>query len=155
MNLTLAEVVALHPLFAGLPADVADLVAGCASNVVFGPDRLLLTEGEPADTLYLIRHGAVALEVLQPALGPVVIETIGPGSPLGWSWLFPPYRWHLDARALETVRAIAIDARCLRDKADRDPAFGYQLMRRLSAVMLERLQAARFRLLDLYSPAGT
>lgn len=147
---SISDLVSLHPLLAGLPADMPDLIAGCATNVAFGPGRRMLVEGQRADTLYLIRRGRVALEVWQPGVGPLVIETLGPGSPLGWSWLFPPYRWHLDARALETVLAIAIDATCLREKAEADPAFGYALMQRISSVMLDRLQAARYRLLDLY-----
>ena len=53
-----------------------------------------------------------------------MIETVGPGGAVGWSWLFPPYRWHFDARALDPVGAVAVDAACLRAKADADPALG-------------------------------
>ena len=123
---------------------------GCARNVVFDAGALLLAEGEPADTLYLLRRGRVALEVHSPGRGTLVIETLDAGAAVGWSWLFPPYRWHFDARAIEPVGAVAVDARCLRDKADADPAFGYELMKRVSAVLLDRLQATRLRLLDLY-----
>ena len=38
---------------------------------------------------------------------------------LGWSWLFPPYRWHLDARALAPVRALGFDGACLRRSRSR------------------------------------
>lgn len=151
---TLSELVALHPLLAGLPGNVAEVVAGCARTVAFGPDRLILHEGEVADTLYLIRRGRVALEVHQPGAGALVVETLGPGSALGWSWLIPPYRWHLDARSLETVLTVAIDAECLRHKAEKDPEFGYRLMQRMSSVILDRLQATRYRLLDVYSPVA-
>ena len=40
----------------------------------------------------------------------------------------PPYRWTFDARALETVGAVAIDGACLRAKAQADPAFGFALL---------------------------
>jgi len=146
----IAALVAEHPLLAGLPGDTIALVAGCARNVAVATGKLLLAEGEPADTLYLLRRGRVALEVHGPGRGLLVIETIGPGHAVGWSWLFPPYRWHFDARALEPVGAIAVDATCLRAKADADPVFGYALMQRVGAVVLERLQATRLRLLDLY-----
>ena len=62
--------------------------------------QLLFREGDPADTFYLVRHGSVALETFVPARGPVMIETLEAGEVVGWSWLFPPYRWHFDARAL-------------------------------------------------------
>lgn len=151
MTEKIAELVSRHPLLAGLPGDVVDLVTGCARNVAFTTGDLLLAEGEAADTLYLLRRGRVAIEVHQPGRGAMVVETVGPGDPLGWSWLFPPYRCHFDARALEPVGAIAVDAACLRGKAESDPAFGYALMTRVSAVILDRLQATRIRLLDLYS----
>jgi CRP/FNR family cyclic AMP-dependent transcriptional regulator len=150
MTDSIAELVARHPLFAGLPADIAELVAGCSQNVAIAAGLLVLSEGHPADTLYLVRRGRIALEVHEAGRGPLIVEMIGPGQVLGWSWMFPPYRWHFDARAVEKVGAIAVDAACLRAKADADPAFGYELVRRCAAVMLDRLQATRFRLLDLY-----
>ncbi len=150
MTETIGELVAEHPLFSGLPADVAELVGGCSQNVAIAEGHFILEEGEAARTLYLLRRGHVALELHEPGRAPLVIERIGPGQVLGWSWLFPPYRWHFDARALEPIGAIAVDAECLRNKADADPAFGYLLMKRLSSVMLDRLQATRIRLLDVY-----
>lgn len=146
----MAELVLEHPLFAGLPGEHLAPVAGCARNAAFRPGELLLREGDRADTFYLLRRGHVAIEVHSPADGPLVIETVGPGGCVGWSWLFPPYRWHFDARAVDEVGALAIDGACLRAKADDDPRLGYALASRVSAVLLERLQATRVRLLDLY-----
>jgi len=146
----IAELVAKHPLLAGLPGDAVALVAGCARNIVVAKGHLLLEEGGPADTLYLLRRGRVALELHSPERGRITVETVGPGDPVGWSWMLPPYRWHFDARALEPVGAVAVDATCLRQKAEADPAFGYALMQRVAAVILERLQSTRIRLLDLY-----
>ncbi len=79
-----------------------------------------------------------------------MISTLGEGAVVGWSWLFPPHRWSFDARALEQVRAVAFDGGCLRGKCDADHELGYELMRRFAAVMLERLQATRLQLLDVY-----
>jgi len=146
----LAGLVERHPLFRGLPGGVAELVAGCAHNVAFSPGELILAEGGAADAFYLVRRGRVTLEVHAAGRGPLVVETLDPGAVLGLSWLFPPYRWNLDARALDPVGAIAVDSSCLRHKAEADAAFGYQLMKRLSAVLVERLEATRYRLLDLY-----
>ena len=42
---------------------------------------------------------------------------------------------------------------CLRDKARADPAFGFELLSRVSTELLGRLQATRLRLLDLYAPS--
>jgi CRP-like cAMP-binding protein len=144
------ELVAHHPLLDGLPGDAVRQVAGCASTRGFRPGELLLREDEPADTFYLIRRGRVAIEVYWPGRGPVAVETVGAGACVGWSWMVPPYRWRFDARALETVVAVAVDGACLRAKAETDPALGYPLMQRVAAMLLDRLQATRLRVIDLY-----
>jgi CRP/FNR family transcriptional regulator, cyclic AMP receptor protein len=147
---SLESVLADVPFFDGLdPAKLA-LLTGCAGNVHFDAGENLFREGDPADTFYIVRHGSVALETFVPARGPVLIETIEAGEVIGWSWLFAPYRWHLDARALTVVRATGFDGTCLRQKCDDDPALGYDLMGRFAQVLIERLQWTRLRLLDVY-----
>jgi CRP/FNR family transcriptional regulator, cyclic AMP receptor protein len=142
------------PVFHGLPGEELRLLAGCATNVHFDTGAVLFREGDPADTFYVLRHGSVALEMYVPARGPAIIETLEAGEVLGWSWLFPPYRWHFDARALTGVRATAFDGACLRGKCEDDPKLGYQLMARFAQVLIERLQWTRLRLLDLYGHDG-
>ena len=112
-----------------------------------------MREGQPADEFYLIRHGHVAIEVHAPGRGTAIVETMGPGTVVGWSWLVPPYQWTFDARAVDQTAAIAINGVCLRDKARADPAFGFELLSRVSTELLGRLQATRLRLLDLYAPS--
>ena len=80
----------------------------------------------------------------------MTIETIEGGEVLGWSWLFPPYRTFFDARALNAVRALSLDGSCLRTKCEKDPAFGYELLKRFAGVVISRLEATRMQLLDLY-----
>ena len=138
------------PIFRDMPPEALDLLSGCASNVRFADGEMLFREGDDADAFYVIRHGRVALETFVPARGPVTIETIDPGEVVGWSWLFAPYRWHFDARALGLVRATQFDAACLRAKCEQDPAFGYDLISRFTQVLIERLQWTRLRLLDVY-----
>jgi CRP-like cAMP-binding protein len=142
------------PFFAGLSAEQLDLLAGCASNVHFDEGQVVFREGDPADTFYVVRHGTVALEIFAPGRGGIVVETIESGEVLGWSWLFPPFRWHFDARALTPIRATAFDGACLRGKCADDPALGYDLMTRFAQVLMERLQWTRLRLLDVYGDRG-
>jgi CRP/FNR family transcriptional regulator, cyclic AMP receptor protein len=147
----LAEV----PFLAGLGAEQLELLAGCARNVHFDDGELLFREGDQADTFYVVRQGSVSLEIHAPARGGMAIETIEAGEVIGWSWLFPPYRWHFDARALSAVRATAFDGECLRGKSEADPALGYDLMKRFAQVLIERLQWTRLRLLDVYGDGGS
>jgi len=150
MSETTAALIGDHPLLADLPGDMAAVVRGCARNVTVRTGEFLLLEGDAADVFYLIRRGQVTLETRAPGRPPLVIETLGPGTTIGWSWLFPPYRWQFDARATEPVEAIAVDAICLRAKVEADPALGYELTKRFASVMLNRLQAARLRLSVLH-----
>jgi len=147
---TLAELIASSPVFAGLAGDDLALIAGCAQNCGFEEGALLFEEGDAADTFYLVRRGRVAFELHTPDRGGLVIDTADPGDVVGWSWLFPPYRWHFDARAVDDVRAIVFDGACLRGKCEDDTRLGYLLMQRFAAVMIDRLQHTRFRLLDVY-----
>jgi len=152
---TIDAVLRSVPLFAGLEPSALELVAGCGSNVHFDGGDVLFREGDPADTFYVVRHGSVALETFVPARGSAVIETLEAGEVVGWSWLFAPYRWHFDARALTGVRATAFDGACLRGKCDADPKLGYDLMSRFAQVLIERLQWTRLRLLDVYGHAAS
>jgi CRP-like cAMP-binding protein len=137
-------------VFEGLEPAHMQLVAGCGSNEHVATGAFLLREGDPADRFFLIRRGTVALEVHAPGRGPLRIETLQAGEAVGWSWLFAPYRWQLDARALEPCDLIGFDAACLRGKCETDHELGYQLMRRFAANMVDRLQATRLQLLDVY-----
>ncbi len=147
---SIKELVADHPFAAGLSDEHLDLVSTCARNVSLEAGALLCVEGEHADTFYLLRRGHVSIEVHQAGLGAIVIETVGPRDAVGWSWLVPPYRWTFDARAIQPVGALAIDGACLRAKSLEDPALGFALLSRVTQELLQRLQATRIRLLDLY-----
>jgi CRP-like cAMP-binding protein len=57
--------------------------------------------------------------------------------------MFPPYVWHFTASAIEPTDALFFDAPKVREYCEHDPALGYALLKRLSAVMMKRLQAAR------------
>lgn len=151
---SIAELIAEQRCLAELPNQDHKLIAGCGKNVHFRSGEMLFREGDAADTFYLVRRGSVAIELAAPARPPIVISTAGEGGLVGWSWLFPPYRWHFDARAREEVSAIAIDGACLRGKCEDDNALGYRLMRCFAQVAVDHLQAARMQVLDLYGNAG-
>jgi CRP-like cAMP-binding protein len=150
----LEPIVARHAFFVGLEPSFVALVSGCAKNARFDAGKYLFREGESADWFYLLREGRVALDLRDPARGAVTLQTLGRGEVCGLSWLVPPYRWSYDARALESVRAIAIDASCLRRKSEADPRFGYEMMKRFMPPLVERLQAARLQMLDVYGAHG-
>jgi CRP-like cAMP-binding protein len=143
-----------HPFLRGLSTEHIALIVGCASNVRFDAGQYIFKEGQEANQFYIIRYGKISLEVYQASRGPLTIQTINEGEVLGWSWLVPPYNWHFDARALELTRAIALDGKCLRTKCEEDHDLGYEILKRFVHIIMERLQATRIQLLDLYNGQG-
>jgi CRP-like cAMP-binding protein len=153
MNTTsIRDLLAVQPVLHDLEPEDIDLMAGCGHNEVFESGTFLATADEAANRFFVIREGTVALELPAPT-GPLMIETIGAGDLVGWSWLFTPNRWAYDVEAIERTRVVVIEAACLRDKCDADPAFGYRVMKRFAHVIVDRLQATRLRLLDVYGSA--
>jgi CRP-like cAMP-binding protein len=150
---TIDELLSELGVLAGLGAEQRRTIAGCARLQTFAPGELLLREGAAADTFFVVRAGAVALETEVPGRGPATVETLHHGDVLGWSWIVPPYRTAFDARAIEATRAVVFDGACLRSKCEDDPALGFALLRLLAAAFTRRLQDTRMRLLDLYAGA--
>ena len=146
----LESIIREHPFFHGLEEHHMRLIVGCAKNVRFAEQQLIFHAGDAADHFYLIREGLVAVQVVIPQRGPATVQTVDEGDVLGWSWLFPPYRWHFDARTLRPTRALAFDGKCLRTKCEQDHDLGYGLFKRFTRIVTERLEATRLQLLDLY-----
>jgi CRP/FNR family transcriptional regulator, cyclic AMP receptor protein len=141
---TLERVIAEHAFFSDLGREYIGLFVGCASNARFDTGAYVFREGEEANRFYVIRRGRVALEIFAPQREPIVVQTLEAGDVLGWSW-----RFH--ARALETTLAIALDGKCLRTKCEQNHDLGYELMKRVAAVMQKRLEATLFQVLDVYA----
>ncbi|MGP4114324.1 cyclic nucleotide-binding domain-containing protein [Streptomyces sp. 4N509B] len=139
-------------LLACLDPDQRERLLALAREVTFEAGCRVFEEGERADRFWLLRRGSVALDVHVPGRPSPVVETLGPGDLLGWSWLFPPHRWHLGARALDAVTADEFDASAVRRLCEHDTAVGYALAVAVAAVVGQRLRATRVRLLDLYGP---
>jgi CRP/FNR family transcriptional regulator, cyclic AMP receptor protein len=123
------------------------VLAEAARDVSFPARYRLFENGGNATRFWLIQSGYVSLDLHVPGEGPVVIETIGIGGLLGWSWLFPPYTWAFGAVAATAVEAFEFDAPTVRECCAADPELGYALRQRISRVLAQRLQAARIKLI--------
>ena len=126
------------------------LAATCATERLAGAGERLCREGQPATEFFEIRTGVVALEIVVPGRDALLIETLHDGDLLGWSWLYEPNRWQFDARTTTPCELRVFDGACVRAACEADPALGYAFMQRFAAVMVERLQATRLQLLDVY-----
>ena len=143
----IATRVAFHPFLAGMNRAQLALLTDCAIAVHFKTGQIIFREGEMANRFYLIERGKVVLESTGGHGDPVLVDRIGAGDLLGWSWMFSPYVWHFTARAAEPTDAIFFYGTILREYCEKDHSLGFELFKRMSAVMLKRLQAARQKLM--------
>jgi CRP/FNR family cyclic AMP-dependent transcriptional regulator len=144
---SMATRVALHPFLAGMNHTQLALLTDCAMASRFKPGQIIFREGEPANRFYLIESGNIVLESGKDS---IIVDAIGAGDLLGWSWMFPPYVWHFSARAVEPTEAIFFYGTILREYCERDPSLGYDLFKRMAPIMLRRLQAARDKMLAIH-----
>lgn len=140
-----------HRFFAQCSAPHLQLVAQCAQLRNYQPQEMLGREGEPSQYFFAILEGHVAIETVHAAAKRMVLMTVHAGDIVGWSWLFPPYEWVFDARAITPVKAIAFDTKRLRELCEADAVLGFDLMKRLAQVMTSRLKATRLQLIDMYA----
>ncbi len=139
---------AAHPFLKGMNPHHLELLALCAMPTQFEAGQIIFLEGDPANGFYLIESGTVVLEGKTSAGKAIVIDTVSAGEPLGWSWLFPPYLWHFDARATEACTAICLSGIMLRQHRDADSTLSHELFKRTTEVIVRRLQAARSKLVS-------
>lgn len=145
--------VALHPFFVGMNLEQMALLTDCAIPVHFKKGQIIFREGEIANRFYVLETGKVTLESGHDR--PVIVDTIGAGDLLGWSWMFSPYVWQFTARAVEDTDAIFFYGTVLREYCERDPLLGFDLLKRMSVVMNRRLQAARKQMLSVHFKEST
>jgi CRP-like cAMP-binding protein len=146
-NPALEAVLARHAFLAGLKPGHVQRLAAQAMRMTYEPGEFIFRAGDPANRFYLIEHGQVVLEA-RPQNRPVAeVQVLGPGDLLGWSWLFPPFDWQFDARVAAPTAAIFFYGTRLREECEADPEFGCALMKKMTGVAIQRLTAARNRLL--------
>jgi CRP-like cAMP-binding protein len=142
------SVLGAQPFLRGMPSAQLVVLAGLCQHVTIPSRERLFDEGSRADRFWIIDAGQVTLDASVPGQGRVIIETLGRGDVTGLSWMLPPYQWRFGAVATQPTQAFVFDAQALRAACHADPLLGYELSRRLSAVVVNRLQATRARLIE-------
>lgn len=149
MNELLRETIG-HPLFKDMVISDVERLGQVISEERFDPGAIILREGQPADRVYLVCSGKVAIDLPLPNRNALTIATSGAPAVIGWSWIFPDHQWHFQARAMEPTRTIVIDGKGLLEMFERDHAFGYETIRRISRMIHDRLQSTTQQLLDAF-----
>ena len=137
------DILAAQPFLKDMSKHQLEILAENSMFAEFTTDERIVYEGGPANRFYLILQGRVDLEAPLPDGGAAPIQTLGAGDVLGWSWLYPPYLWHFDARAVTPTKAIFFHGTRLRELCEENHDLGYELMKRVSEIVIRRLQATR------------
>jgi len=154
MERSIASLLTEETFFHGLSSEFIAFLAVHAAERKVAKGEILFEHGQHADRFYLLRDGRITIEV--PAIsGPALeVQSLGAGQVLGWSWLIPPYKWSFQARAMQDTDVLEFDGRATLERCESDPRFGYEMMKRFSALMSERLEAARAKIMEEWNPPG-
>ena len=144
----LETMIAEHPFFKGMDSRHLKPLSESAMLTEFVENQLIVRAGDIANRFYLILEGKVALESSNEESGTIAIQTLEPGDELGWSWMFLPYHWHFDARALSATKALFFYGTQIREHCEEDHDLGYELMKRITQVLVRRLEATTGHLLS-------
>lgn len=142
------------PAFSGLGDEYARRLAEHGKEIEIANGEVLFRSGEPAKSFFLLVDGEISIEI--PAVsGPTLrVQRLTPVRVLGWSWLLPPFKWSFNAKGERDSKLIAFDGEAVLEACEADPAFGYEVIKRFSGLMAERLDAAHRRMMEQWSPAG-
>ena len=139
-----------HPFFAGLKTEYLDLISHCTGLDTVKSGEYIFREGSAAEKFYVIYKGKVNVEIQLPDSHPFSIQTLEEGDVLGWSWFIDPNQWRFSARALAKTELIVIDGKTLKEACENNHDLGYEIFKRLTGVFVQRLEATRRQLLDVY-----
>jgi len=151
---SIRQIIADSKFFSGLGDDAIDFLTANARENQLAAGKVLFHHGDSAEDFYLLREGHLSLEI--PAIeGPVLeLQDIGPGEIAGWSWLIPPHRWRFQARARTAIEYLEFDGSAVLGRCEKDPRFGYELVKWFSTLMSERLDFARIKMMEEWKPLG-
>jgi CRP-like cAMP-binding protein len=153
-NSKISDIVANNDFFSGLSEEHLEFLLQHSKEQRFGAGEIIFRQGDHADRFYLVLRGEVTVEI--PAIygPPMQMQNLGRGKILGWSWLITPYRWDFQARAVQDSEVVRFDGGVVLRRCEKDAEFGYEIMKRFSLLMSERLTAARKSMIEQWMPSG-
>ncbi|MFF4104598.1 cyclic nucleotide-binding domain-containing protein [Streptomyces sp. NPDC001903] len=145
----------MHSILEAMAPEAREALLAHSHQVTLPAGTRIFKEHQRAEKFWIIQCGTVDLDTHVPGHKNVVVDTLGYGELLGWSWMFRPYTWHLGATATREVRALEFDAAAVRELCNEDSAVGRSVSTAVAAVIADRLDSARTRLLDVFAPHGS
>jgi CRP-like cAMP-binding protein len=136
-----------HEWVQGLPRHHIETLAEFAQEKHFEPDEVLYRQGDCSDRLYMIVSGTVGLALSWRAHAVVLSRTVIAGEEFGWCALIKESVRRFTAKTMTPVEALVFNGPELRAECDRNPQFGFVLMKHLLHELTERLDTRRLQVL--------
>ena len=148
-NQAITDYLSGHEFFSELNEDILKFISEYANIRTIKKGDILFRQDETANKFYVLLNGRISVQV--PALiGPTLeIQTLGKNQILGWSWLISPYQWDFLAKAEEDSELLEFDGTAILARCEQESEFGYELLKRFAALMSERLDAARLKMMKI------
>ncbi|MDP2653745.1 MAG: cyclic nucleotide-binding domain-containing protein [Candidatus Omnitrophota bacterium] len=140
-----------NPFFTGLKPEYLELISQYAHTDTFKPGECIVEEGGAADKFYVISSGKVNLEIQMPGSHPFAIQALERGDIIGWSWLIAPHQWRFTVRAVEKTELVVINGQVIQKACEDNHDLGYELFRQMTGILVKRLDAIRYQLLQMYN----
>jgi CRP-like cAMP-binding protein len=117
------------PLFAGLPADTLRRIVGLAHSKQLPGGKLFFSEGDQAESFFMLTGGRVKLTQLTPEGHQIVLRLIGPGDAFGGVGAFGDPTYPVSAEAVEESTALAWTSTTMRQLLESEPAMALNALR--------------------------
>jgi CRP-like cAMP-binding protein len=145
------EVLKRCSLVRNLSDEQLKTIAKLSKEETYEVGELLVKQGRTAEKLFLIKDGLVGIYL---ELGPIthrLLQTASEFEVVGWTSMLPPYRARATAKAIETTRALAFNAKGLIALCEKNPELCSQIYRSLATLIALRLNNAFIQLMGVAS----
>jgi CRP-like cAMP-binding protein len=137
------------PLFSGLnPEQLEPLAEGFRSDS-HDADSIVFSQGDPADRLYILISGKVAIKFKPPDGEILTVSEIEAGGVFGWSSTLGRESYTSGAYCLEDCETISISGQDLRIMCEEHPETGVIILERLAEVIAQRLRNTHIHVVEM------
>ena len=138
--------------FKELPDVYLEKISGLCEEEILQDQDIIFEEGAPAEKIYILHEGAVALQVRLSKYQEIIISTIEEkGELFGWSAMVEPKKYTATVKSLKETKVFSLSADKLEQLFKDDPSMGFIFMKRIASLIDNRLSSMRNRLLSSIS----
>jgi CRP/FNR family transcriptional regulator, cyclic AMP receptor protein len=142
--MTPVEQVVQIPFFQGLPAEALRELAAKSAVLALERGRTLLSQNDAAEHLFFLITGSVQSYIRFQGVDDLLVGTIRePGALLGWSAFRQPHRYTATVRCEEECQVLRLPGEAITKLVETQPRLGYLLLKRVAAVLANRLEQTR------------